>query len=132
MYTDTMFADKPSAKGNTCAQLFVTAEGFADRDTLKSKADAHLSLERICREVGISKLLISDGAQEELHGEWGRVVKHNLIQTRQTEPYSGWQNRCEDEIREVKKHFGRIMALNRCPTAFGTSHGNIQLNSDKD
>jgi len=118
MYTDTMFADKPSARGNTCAQLGVTAVGFADGDTLKSKADAHLSLERIFREIGIPKLLISDGAKEELHGEWGRVVKHNLIQTRQTEPYSGWQNQCEDEIREVKKHFGRIMALNRCPTAF--------------
>ena len=118
MYTDTMFAEKQSAQGNTCAQLFVTAEGFADGEPMKSKADAHMVLERICREVGIPKLLVSDGAKEEIYGDWGKIVKHNLIQVRQTEPYSGWQNRCEDEIREVKKHFGRIMALHRCPTAF--------------
>ena len=102
----------------TCIQLFVTAEGFADGMPLKSEGDAHEALEKVCQEVGIPKLLISDGAKQELYGDWGKVVKHKLIQTRQTETYSGWQNRCEDEIHEVKKHYTRIMALNRCPKAF--------------
>ena len=113
-----MFAEKPSARGNTCAQLFVSAEGFADGMPLKTKADAPEALERLCRNVGIPKLLVSDGAKEELYGDWGRIVKNNLIQIRQTEPYSGWQNRCEDEIREVKKHYNRIMMINKCPSAF--------------
>ena len=118
MYTDTMFSETKSALGNTCAQLFVTAEGYADGDPLTTKADAYVSLERICRDVGIPKLLVSDGAREEQYGDWGRVVKNNLIQTRITEPYSGWQNRCEDEIREIKKHHRRVMTLNKCPAAF--------------
>jgi hypothetical protein len=28
MYTDTFFKEKILARGNTCAQLFVTSEGF--------------------------------------------------------------------------------------------------------
>ena len=69
MYTDTMFSEQPSATGKTCAQLFVTAEGFADGMTLKSKANAHEALEKVCTEVGIPKLLVSDGAKEELYGD---------------------------------------------------------------
>ena len=65
---------------------------------MKSKADAHEVLEKVCQEVGIPKLLVSGGAKEELYGDWGKVVKQNLIQTRQTELYSGWQNHCEDEF----------------------------------
>jgi hypothetical protein len=38
MYTNTFFKDKTSARGNTCAQLFVTAEGFvAGRPMKKSR-----------------------------------------------------------------------------------------------
>jgi hypothetical protein len=35
-----------------------------------------------------------------------------------SEPHSGWQNRCEDEIREIRKHFQRIITTNKCPEAF--------------
>jgi hypothetical protein len=118
MYTDTFFKDKVSACGNTCAQLFVTAEGFVTGRPLKTKADAHVVLELVCRKYGVPKLLVSDRAKEELLGEWGRVVKQNLIQQSTSEPHSGWQNRCKDEIREIRKHYQRIMSLNKCPEAF--------------
>jgi hypothetical protein len=108
MYTDTFFKDKVSARGNTCAQLFVTAEGFVAGKPLKTKSDAYVVLEYVCRKYGVPKLLVSDGAREEQFGEWGRVVKQNLIPQSITEPHSGWQNRCEDEIREFRKHFQRI------------------------
>eukprot|EP00934_Nitzschia_sp_Nitz4_P002319 Nitzschia sp. Nitz4//scaffold471_size5685//193//5616//NITZ4_009210-RA/size5685-processed-gene-0.1-mRNA-1//1//CDS//3329552692//2319//frame0 len=118
VYTDTMFSSTTSTRGNNCAQLFVTSEGFAAGDPLNSKSLAHEFLEKFCRQFGIPSLLISDGAKEEQFGEWGRVVKENLIQTRLTEPHSAWQNRCEDEIREIKKHHRRIMALHECPEVF--------------
>jgi hypothetical protein len=51
-------------------------------------------------------------------GDWARVVKENLICQQITEPCSGWQNRCDDEIREIRKHYARIMSLNKCPDAF--------------
>jgi hypothetical protein len=120
MYTDTFFKDKTSAMGNTCAPLFVTAEGFVAVKPMKTKSDAHVILEHVCRKYGVPKVLVIDRAKEELLGEWGHVVKQNLIPQSTSEPYSGWQNRCEDEIREVRKHFQRVMS-----THSGTSHWNI-------
>jgi hypothetical protein len=50
MYTDTFFKEKTSVRGNTCAQRFVTSEGFVAGKPMKSKADAHvLVLECVCR-----------------------------------------------------------------------------------
>jgi hypothetical protein len=85
---------------------------------LRTKSDAYTVLEYVCRKYGVPKLLVSEGAKEERLGEWGRVVKQNLIPQTITEPHSGWQNRCEDEIREFRKHYQRIMVQNRCPEAF--------------
>jgi Reverse transcriptase (RNA-dependent DNA polymerase) len=118
MYTDTLFKEKTSARGNTCVQLFVTAEGFVAGQPIKGKGDAFEVLEYMCREYGIPRLLVSDNAKEETLGNWGRIIKQNLIKQRTTEPYSSWQNRCEGEIREVRKHYTRIMALHQCPDAF--------------
>ena len=118
MYSDTHFASVKSVRGYTCAQVFVTREGYCEGDPMKSKADAYLSLERVCREVGIPRLLVTDRAGEELYGDWARVVKKNLISQRTTEPHSGWQNICEGEIRELKKHHERIMMLNKVPPPF--------------
>lgn len=118
MYTDTMFKEKPSARGNTCIQLFVTSEGFVAGQPMKSKADAYEVLDHVCRTYGVPQLLVSDNAKEETLGNWDKITKHYLIRQRTTEPHSGWQNRCEDEIREVRKHYARIMNLHKCPDAF--------------
>ena len=69
---------------------------------MRSKADAHEALDNVCRTYGVPKLLVSDNAKEETVGDWSRILKHYLIQQRVTEPYSGWQNRCEGEICDVK------------------------------
>lgn len=118
VFSDTAFNETTSVRGHTCAQLFVTAEGFTFGETMKTKGDAYLALDRFCKEVGVPRLLVTDGAREELYGEWERIVKYYLIPTRVTEPYSGWQNRCETEIGEIKKHYSRVMELHHCPTPF--------------
>jgi hypothetical protein len=77
MYTDTFFKDKVSAGRNTCcAQLFVTTEGFVTGKPMKAKAEAHEVLEFVCRSCGIPKpkVLGSDRATEENHGQQGQVV----------------------------------------------------------
>ena len=68
--------------------------------------------------MGIPEVLVTDGAKEEYYGEWGQIVKERLIYQRITEPHSGWQNRCEGEIREFKKHHRQVMGLNKCPEVF--------------
>ena len=90
LYSDTMFSDTTSVIGNTCAQIHMTSEGYASGDPMKSKADAHISLEKFCREDGIPHILITDRAKEELYGDWGKIVKQNLMNQRTTEPHSGW------------------------------------------
>mmetsp|Transcript_38882 Transcript_38882/g.90461 ORF Transcript_38882/g.90461 Transcript_38882/m.90461 type:complete len:122 (+) Transcript_38882:517-882(+) len=121
-----MFSEYELARGNTCAQLFVTAEGFIYGHPLKSKGNTWESLNKFCWEVGVPKTLISDRAQEELHGDLEQVVKENLVNQRTTEPYSRWQNRCEDEIRKLRKYHRRIMKLHRAPEAFWCLLGSTQ------
>jgi hypothetical protein len=65
MYTDTFFKDKVSARGNSCAQLFVTSERFVAGKPMKSMSDAYEVLEFICRRYGVPKVLVSDRAKEE-------------------------------------------------------------------
>jgi hypothetical protein len=64
MYTDTFFKDKISASGNTCAQLFITAEGFVAGKPFKTKSYAYTVLEHVCRKFGVPKILVSDGAKK--------------------------------------------------------------------
>ena len=116
--SDTMFSEATSAIGNTCAQIHITAEGYASGDPMKSKSKAHESLDKFCREDGILHILVTNRAREELYGEWGRIVKQNLIDQHTTEPHSGWQNKVEAKIREFSKHHNRIMARHKSPDAF--------------
>lgn len=54
-------------------------------------------------------------APEETEGEWKRVVKENLIHQRTTEAYSPWQNKCENEVGELKRHCMRVSHQQRVP-----------------
>jgi hypothetical protein len=85
---------------------------------MRSKSEAPYKLDAFCKTYGLPKTLITDNAPEETRGEWEKVVKQYLLTQRTTEPHSGWQNRAEIEIRELRKHFRRIMHRSRCPESF--------------
>jgi hypothetical protein len=118
VYSNTMFSDTKSCRGFTCAQLFVTDQDFADLFPMRSKSDAPYKLDLFCKTHGLPWILITDNAPEETKGEWDKVAKQYLLSQRTTEPKSGWQNRAEIEIRELKKPYRRIMHRTRCPEAF--------------
>jgi hypothetical protein len=115
VYSDTLFSDTKSIRGYNCAQLFVTAEGFADGNVMSTKADAYIQLNNFCREHGIPDPLVTDMAPEETEGEWKRVVKENLIHQWTTKAYSPWQNKCENAVGELKRHCMRISHRQRVP-----------------
>ena len=117
VYADTMFSSTALVRGNTCAEIFVTTERLVNGNVTKTKGKAYLALEKFCKEDGIPNLLVTDRAKEEMHGEWGRIIKRNLITQRTTETESGWQNRVEGEIKKFKKHQQRIKRINQCPDA---------------
>ena len=93
-------------------------EGDDARQTAISRARRTIKLHLFCGEYGLPRTLITDNAKEEMRGEWEKVVTRYLLKQRTTEPHSGWQNKAEIEIRELKKHYRRIMHRSKCPEAF--------------
>jgi hypothetical protein len=103
IYSDSMFGSIKSVRGYTCAQLFIDGHGFSRVYLMKSKGDAHHALMQFIHEIGVPKDLLTDGALEEMRGEWGQIIKQYHIHQRTTEPKSPWQNQAESEIWEIKK-----------------------------
>jgi hypothetical protein len=82
------------------------------------KSQAGESLNSMIDEVGIPDKIIFDGAKEQTgrKSEFMRIIRKNRISFRQTEPYSPWQNRAEDQIREVKRRWKLMRQRRKIPT----------------
>jgi hypothetical protein len=115
LYTDTMFATTKSLRGNKCAQVFTNGVGYDLFYPLKKESMASEALNEVIRTVGVPKELVSDGARAELYGRFGAVASEYRIKQRATEPYSGWQNRAEAAIREIKRGIRRATQRARSP-----------------
>ncbi|MGH7974081.1 MAG: hypothetical protein ACREBR_01045, partial [bacterium] len=114
-YSDTMFSDVKSLRGNLRAQVFVTAEDFNKVYPMKLKSEAGDKLNEFVKDVGIPELVVTDNTGEETGADWERVRKHYLIKQKWTEPYSPWQNKAEREIQNLKKQFRLVMNRVRAP-----------------
>jgi len=75
LYSDTLFSHVRSVRGYTCAQIFTDGHGFVRVHPIKKKSEAHHALMRFIHEVRVPKNLLTDRAPEEMHGEWGQIVK---------------------------------------------------------
>ena len=64
----------------TCAQVFVTAEGFIKVYPMKNKGEANNALNNFCVTVGLPLTIITDNAKEEYGGNWDMVRKIYLLQ----------------------------------------------------
>ena len=92
VYSDTFFSETTSLQGNTCAQMFCAPPWLVDVFPMKSKSKAGEALKDFINEWGIPRFLHTGQAQEEIHGEWGRVRSHFIIPQKKMEPHSPWQN----------------------------------------
>jgi hypothetical protein len=63
-YSDTMFSNTRSTRGNSCGQVFVNDFGFSKLIPMKSKGDAGLALDELFSEVGVPTALHTNGAKE--------------------------------------------------------------------
>lgn len=80
LYSDTMFSDVVSKpRQNTCAQLFVTAKRYGRVYPMRTKGQAGEKLNQFITNTGIPLGLITDGAKEELLGQWDEVRKKILL-----------------------------------------------------
>jgi hypothetical protein len=105
LYSDTMFAKKTkSLRLHTCAQVFMDGVSFTHAYPMKRKSEAGDRLEKLLRTLQtIPEATVTDGAGEEIGGDWKRTIDKYRIQDKRTKPYSPWQNQAELEIREQKK-----------------------------
>ena len=82
---------------------------------LKKESEVADTLNEVIQSVGVPKELISDGARAETAGRFGEVIKEYRIKQQMTEPYSGWQNRAEASIHEIKRCIKRATLRARSP-----------------
>ena len=115
MYTDTMFSKTKSRRGNTCAQVFSTANGWARVYPMVRKSQAHEALSLLHQREGVPNVLIMDNSKEQTLGEFRTKCRQAGSHLKQTEPYSPWQNSAESTIRELKKGTAREMIRSQCP-----------------
>jgi hypothetical protein len=116
-YTDTMFSGIKSLRGNTSAQLFTNGK-FVHLEPMERKSQAGEALHSMVDEVGIPDKIVFDGSKEQTarNSEFMRGVRKHRIMTWRTEPYSPWQNRAEDQIREVRRRWRLLRQRRSIPT----------------
>ncbi len=68
-------------------------------------------------DVGVPDTLIFDGALEQCSpkSEFMQFIRSNHVHWRITEPYSHWQNRAEDKIREIRKKWRALRLRRKAP-----------------
>ena len=121
-----MYGSVKSLHGYTCGQVFTDGR-FIHFQPLRSKSEAGEALICFTQEVGVPRTLVFDGAKEQVgpNTEFMRCVRKNHIDWRSTEPYSPWQNRAENMIREVRKDWRRARIKRNVPRGlwdYGMSH----------
>jgi hypothetical protein len=113
MFTNTMFSKVKSKHGNTCAQVFLTAEGWARVYPMKKKSEAHEALSLLHQQEGVPNIMVMDSSKEQLLGKFGHKCRQAGSHVKQTKPYTPWLNAVEGVIREVKRGVGRKMVRSR-------------------
>jgi hypothetical protein len=110
-----MFASVKSKRGNNCAQIYVNDIEWCRAYPLKTKGDAHTSLDFLFPEHGVPNTMISDDAPELHAGEFQQKCQQAGSYCKETEPYSSRMNWAEGTIRELKRATKRAMLKTYMP-----------------
>jgi hypothetical protein len=68
MYIDTIFSKIKSKRGNTCAQVFATTEGWTHAYLMQKKLQAHEALSLLLQQEGVPNMMVMDGSKEQVLG----------------------------------------------------------------
>ena len=110
-YSDTAFFTVRGLAQETCAQVTTNGKGYTRFYPLTSKSKAGEGLLEFIQFAGIPEHLITDCAPEESKPDtnWTKVVKTYHIKQTWTESYSPWQDKSEQEIRELKRAIKKMI-----------------------
>lgn len=117
-YNDTMFSKTYSLRGNKSAEVFTDGDYVTVKPTPNKTGEAVSSaLREFVQEVGIPQKIITDDAVEKLgpKTKWMEHIRHYKMDWGNTEPYSHWQNRAEDAIRENRRRWKLLQHRRQIP-----------------
>jgi hypothetical protein len=115
-YTDTMFSKIPTLHNRyTCAQIYCTDFNWTKVYPMKTKADAHYTLDLLHHYFGAFQVMIPDNAKELTEGEFRAKIRKAGSVLAPVEAYSPNQNRAESAIRELKRMYRRAMISSKAP-----------------
>ena len=57
------------------AQIFTNGQGYDQFNPMKKKGDASAALMSFIQDSGIPQIVVSDGAEETIHGEFERICQ---------------------------------------------------------
>ena len=69
-FTDTMFSTVVSRRMNKCAQVFSMPNGWCRAYPMRTKSQAHEALSLLFQREGVPNVMIMDGANEQVKGEF--------------------------------------------------------------
>jgi transposase len=77
---------------------------------MKSKGQAHNTLDLLFHREGVPAEIISDGAKELVQGEFRRKVHAAGAHAKEIKPYSPWLNRAQTAIKALKRMTNTAMS----------------------
>lgn len=84
---------------------------------MRTKAQAGEALNTFKQDIGVTKTLIFDGSMEQCspNTAFMKSIHRDHMEWRNIEPYSHWQNRAEDAIRELRRRVRRHRTRKNIP-----------------
>ena len=70
------------------AQLYATDFGWSRSYPMKHKSEAHHTLSKVCKDVGVPDTPVTGGAREQIKGDFRKKAKEADCRIRGTEPYT--------------------------------------------
>jgi hypothetical protein len=114
-YTDTLFSKVKYLRQNTCAPIYVSSFHFTRVYPMRSKANAHYTLDSLHHDVGVFHTIIPDNAKELIEGEFRKKALHAGLQIRPIEAHRHIQNLAESGIRELRRMYRKAMRQANAP-----------------
>ena len=110
-----MFSMVNSIRGHKTVQIFMICHGYDQFYLMRRKGDASAALMSFIQYSGIPQIIVSDGAEESIHGEFEQICWTYHIKQEQTVSYSPWSNLAEVSVRELKSGMRRAMRRTGSP-----------------
>jgi hypothetical protein len=109
MYTNTLIGQCKSQSGNRYAQVYATPFHWVTVIPIPLKSDAHLTLNKLFRKVGLPRVIIPDNAKELTEGDFKKKALRAGGAILPVDAYTKNANLAEDAIRELKRAYRRTM-----------------------